>query len=134
VRDEDRQALNISFALFFAAAAPMAQDRQGIVVSHVTVRTNIDRLVCGAGEETIIARVGEGMVSNHWFGGEPQERAGDPDHISKHILSKGSTRVARARSCPSTLLMWMWAGISVRRLQIDQANADKQSSITLKDR
>src|SRR5688572_13256238 len=44
--------------------AAVAKDGiQLIVVSRVTVRTNIDRLVGGAGEETIIARVGEGMVS-----------------------------------------------------------------------
>ena len=59
------------------------------VVSRVTVRTNIDRLVGGAGEETIIARVGEGMVSTIGSAANHKSVLENPDHISKHILSKG---------------------------------------------
>ncbi len=70
--------------------AAVAKDGiQLIVVSRVTVRTNIDRLVGGAGEETIIARVGEGMVSTIGSAANHKSVLENPDHISKHILSKG---------------------------------------------
>ena len=70
--------------------AAVAKDGiQLIVVSRVTVRTNIDRLVGGAGEETIIARVGEGMVSTIGSAISHKHVLENPDHISKHILSKG---------------------------------------------
>ncbi|MEX2179110.1 MAG: flotillin-like FloA family protein, partial [Gemmatimonadaceae bacterium] len=62
---------------------------QLIAVSRVTVRTNIDRLVGGAGEETVIARVGEGMVSTIGSAESHKDVLENPDHISKHILSKG---------------------------------------------
>ncbi|HEX2201484.1 MAG TPA: flotillin-like FloA family protein, partial [Gammaproteobacteria bacterium] len=62
---------------------------QLIAVSRVTVRTNIDRLVGGAGEETIIARVGEGMVSTIGSAVSHKDVLENPDHISKHVLSKG---------------------------------------------
>ena len=70
--------------------AAVAKDGiQLIAVSRVTVRTNIDRLVGGAGEETIIARVGEGMVSTIGSANSHKDVLQNPDHISKHILSKG---------------------------------------------
>jgi uncharacterized protein YqfA (UPF0365 family) len=62
---------------------------QVIAVARVTVRANIDRLVGGAGEETVIARVGEGMVSTIGSSGTHKEVLENPDHISKHILSRG---------------------------------------------
>ena len=58
-------------------------------IARVTVRANIERLVGGAGEETIIARVGEGIVSTI---GSSATHAGvleNPDLISKTVLSKG---------------------------------------------
>jgi len=74
-----------------------------IVVSRVTVRTNIDRLAGGAGEETIMARVGEGMVSTIGSVASRKHVLENPAHISKHILSRGldagradSTRGSRA--------------------------------------
>jgi uncharacterized protein YqfA (UPF0365 family) len=85
---------------------------QLIAVSRVTVRTNIDRLVGGAGEETIIARVGEGMVSTIGSAASHKDVLENPDHISKHVLSKG-----------------LDSGTAYEigaKLQIDQANADKQ--------
>ena len=80
--------------------AAVAKDGiQLIVVSRVTVRTNIDRLVGGAGEETIIARVGEGMVSTIGSATNHKSVLENPDFISKHILSKGldaGTEIGRA--------------------------------------
>src|SRR5687768_6584462 len=70
--------------------AAVAKDGiQLMAVSRVTVRTNIDRLVGGAGEETVIARVGEGMVSTIGSAESHKDVLENPDHISKHILSKG---------------------------------------------
>ena len=62
---------------------------QLIAVSRVTVRANIDRLVGGAGEETVIARVGEGMVSTIGSSATHKDVLENPDHISKNILGKG---------------------------------------------
>jgi uncharacterized protein YqfA (UPF0365 family) len=68
--------------------AAVAKDGiQLIAVSRVTVRTNIDRLVGGAGEETVIARVGEGMVSSIGSAATHKDVLENPDHISKRILS-----------------------------------------------
>jgi uncharacterized protein YqfA (UPF0365 family) len=58
-------------------------------ICRVTVRTNIDRLVGGAGEETVLARVGEGMVSTIGSARTHKDVLENPDHISKHVLSKG---------------------------------------------
>jgi uncharacterized protein YqfA (UPF0365 family) len=58
-------------------------------VAKVTVRTNIDRLVGGAGEETIIARVGEGIVNSIGSSETHNEVLENPDLISMAVLSKG---------------------------------------------
>lgn len=57
--------------------------------ARVTVRTNIARLVGGATEETIIARVGEGIVSAIGSSGSHKEVLENPDRISKAVLQKG---------------------------------------------
>ncbi|MBX3374875.1 MAG: flotillin-like protein FloA [Phycisphaeraceae bacterium] len=57
--------------------------------ARVTVRTNIERLVGGATEETIIARVGEGIVSAIGSSGSHKEVLENPDRISKAVLQKG---------------------------------------------
>ncbi|MBU6593293.1 flotillin-like protein FloA [Staphylococcus aureus] len=57
--------------------------------ARITVRANIARLVGGAGEETIIARVGEGIVSTIGFSKHHTEVLENPDNISKTVLSKG---------------------------------------------
>ena len=107
--------------------AAVAKDGiQLIAVSRVTVRTNIDRLVGGAGEETIIARVGEGMVSTIGSAVTHKSVLENPDHISKHILSKGLDA-----GTASEILSLDIADVDVgenigAKLQIDQANADKQ--------
>jgi uncharacterized protein YqfA (UPF0365 family) len=58
-------------------------------ITRVTVRTNIQRLVGGAGEETIIARVGEGIVSTIGSSESYKEVLENPDRISKVVLAKG---------------------------------------------
>jgi uncharacterized protein YqfA (UPF0365 family) len=58
-------------------------------IARVTVRTNIDRLVGGAGEATILARVGEGIVSTIGSSGTHKEVLENPDRISKSVLAKG---------------------------------------------
>jgi uncharacterized protein YqfA (UPF0365 family) len=57
-------------------------------IARVTVRTNLDKLVGGAGEETILARVGEGIVSTIGTRGHKSVLE-NPDQISKTVLSKG---------------------------------------------
>jgi len=70
--------------------AAMAKDGiQLKALSRVTVRANIDRLVGGAGEETILARVGEGIVTTIGSAITHKEVLENPDTISKTVLSKG---------------------------------------------
>ncbi|WEK53059.1 MAG: flotillin-like protein FloA [Candidatus Cohnella colombiensis] len=59
------------------------------VRARITVRANIDRLVGGAGEETILARVGEGIVSTNGSSASHKVVLENPDLISKTVLSKG---------------------------------------------
>ncbi len=58
-------------------------------VARVTVRANLDKLVGGAGEETILARVGEGIVSTIGSARSHKSVLENPDQISKTVLSKG---------------------------------------------
>jgi len=93
---------------------------------RVTVRTNIDRLVGGAGEETIIARVGEGMVSTIGSAETHKDVLENPDHISKHVLSKGLD-AGTAYEILSIDIADVDVGENIgAKLQIAQANADKQ--------
>jgi uncharacterized protein YqfA (UPF0365 family) len=107
--------------------AAVAKDGiQLIAISRVTVRTNIDRLVGGAGEETVIARVGEGMVSTIGSAATHKNVLENPDHISKHILSKGLD-AGTAYEILSIDIADVDVGENIgAKLQIDQANADKQ--------
>jgi uncharacterized protein YqfA (UPF0365 family) len=107
--------------------AAVAKDGiQLIVLSRVTVRTNIERLVGGAGEETIIARVGEGMVSTIGSSASHKNVLENPDHISKHILSRGLD-AGTAYEILSIDIADVDVGANIgAKLQIDQANADKQ--------
>jgi uncharacterized protein YqfA (UPF0365 family) len=59
------------------------------VKARITVRTNVDRIVGGAGEATIIARVGEGVVAAVGSSNDYKEVLENPDHISKTVLTKG---------------------------------------------
>jgi uncharacterized protein YqfA (UPF0365 family) len=110
-----------------ARVAAVAKDGiQLIAVSRVTVRTNLDRLVGGAGEETIIARVGEGMVSTIGSAASHKDVLENPDHISKNILSKGLD-AGTAFEILSIDIADVDVGENIgAKLQIDQANADKQ--------
>jgi len=110
-----------------ARIAAVAKDGiQLIAVSRVTVRTNIDRLVGGAGEETIIARVGEGMVSTIGSALTHKDVLENPDHISKNILSRGLD-AGTAYEILSIDIADVDVGENIgAKLQIDQANADKQ--------
>ena len=107
--------------------AAVAKDGiQLIAVSRVTVRTNIDRLVGGAGEETIIARVGEGMVSTIGSSMSHKDVLENPDHISKHVLAAGLD-AGTAYEILSIDIADVDVGENIgAKLQIDQANADKQ--------
>jgi uncharacterized protein YqfA (UPF0365 family) len=110
-----------------ARIAAVAKDGiQLIAVSRVTVRTNIDRLVGGAGEETIIARVGEGMVSTIGSAATHKDVLENPDHISKNILQRGLD-AGTAYEILSIDIADVDVGENIgAKLQIDQANADKQ--------
>jgi uncharacterized protein YqfA (UPF0365 family) len=70
--------------------------------ARVTVRTNIPTLVGGATEETIIARVGEGIVTTIGSAQTHKEVLENPDTISKNVLEGASTRAPPSRSSPST--------------------------------
>jgi uncharacterized protein YqfA (UPF0365 family) len=107
--------------------AAVAKDGiQLIAIARVTVRTNIDRLVGGAGEETIIARVGEGMVSTIGSAASHKEVLENPDHISKNILARGLD-AGTAFEILSIDIADVDVGTNIgAKLQIDQANADKQ--------
>ena len=107
--------------------ASMAKDGiQLIAIARVTVRANIDRLVGGAGEETILARVGEGIVSTI---GSADTHAGvleNPDAISKMVLGKGLDS-GTAFEILSIDIADVDVGKNIgAELQTDQAEADKR--------
>lgn len=94
--------------------------------ARVTVRANIDRLVGGAGEQTIIARVGEGIVTTIGSALTHKEVLENPDRISKTVLSKGLDS-----GTAFEILSIDIADVDVGRnigaqLQTDQAEADKR--------
>ena len=94
--------------------------------ARVTVRTNIDRLVGGAGEETIIARVGEGIVTT--IGSSETHKAvlENPDLISQTVLNKGLD-AGTAYEILSIDIADVDVGRNVgAQLQMDQAEADRR--------
>jgi uncharacterized protein YqfA (UPF0365 family) len=99
---------------------------QVIAVARVTVRANIDRLVGGAGEETIIARVGEGTVSSIGSAVDHKEVLENPDMISRAVLARGLDS-----GTAFEILSIDIADVDVGRnigaeLQTDQAEANKK--------
>ncbi len=99
---------------------------QLITVARVTVRTSIKQLVGGAGEETIIARVGEGIVSAIGSSTSHKEVLENPDSISKLVLSRGLDS-GTAFEILSIDIADIDVGINIgARLQMDQAEADKR--------
>ena len=92
----------------------------------VTVRANIDRLVGGAGEATIIARVGEGVVTTIGSSESHKEVLENPDRISKTVLSKG-LEAGTAFEILSIDIADVDVGRNVgAQLQTEQAEADKR--------
>ncbi|WP_173223128.1 flotillin-like protein FloA [Kroppenstedtia pulmonis] len=96
------------------------------VVARVTVRANIDRLVGGAGEETIIARVGEGIVTTNGSANSHKEVLENPDLISNTVLEKGLD-AGTAFEILSIDIADVDVGKNIgAKLQTDQAEADKK--------
>ncbi|MBW2262466.1 MAG: flotillin-like protein FloA [Deltaproteobacteria bacterium] len=96
--------------------AAVAKDGiQLMAICRITVRTNIERLVGGAGEETVVARVGEGIVSTIGSSGDYKQVLENPDRISKNVLSKG-----------------LDAGTAFEILSIDIADVDVGANIGAK--
>lgn len=98
---------------------------QLIAKARVTVRANIKQLVGGAGEETVLARVGEGIVSSIGSSFSHKEVLENPDSISKTVLGKGLDS-----GTAFEILSIDIADIDIGKnigavLQMDQANADK---------
>jgi uncharacterized protein YqfA (UPF0365 family) len=98
---------------------------QLIAKARVTVRANIKQLVGGAGEETVLARVGEGIVSSIGSSKSHKEVLENPDFISKIVLEKGLDA-----GTAFEILSIDVADIDIGKnigavLQMDQANADK---------
>ncbi len=107
--------------------AAVAKDGiQVLAKARVTVRTNIKRLVGGAGEETIIARVGEGIVSTIGSKDSHKDVLENPDSISKNVLHKGLD-AGTAFEIVSIDIADVDIGTNIgARLQADQADADKR--------
>jgi len=107
--------------------AAVAKDGiQLMALARVTVRANIERLVGGAGEETILARVGEGIVSTIGSAASHKAVLENPDTISKTVLGKGLDS-----GTAFEILSIDIADVDVGRnigaqLQTDQAEADKR--------
>ena len=107
--------------------AAMARDGiQLIAMARVTVRANINRLVGGAGEETILARVGEGIVSSIGSSDSHKAVLENPDSISKTVLSRGLDS-GTAFEILSIDIADVDVGKNIgAELQTDQAEADKR--------
>ncbi|HEU0012413.1 MAG TPA: flotillin-like protein FloA [Longimicrobium sp.] len=107
--------------------AAMAKDGiQLIAIARVTVRANINRLVGGAGEETILARVGEGIVSTIGSAASHKAVLENPDNISKTVLAKGLD-AGTAFEILSIDIAYVDVGKNIgAELQTDQAEADKR--------
>ena len=98
---------------------------QLIAKAPVTVRANIKQLVGGAGEETVLARVGEGIVSSIGSAVSHKEVLENPDNISRVVLEKGLD-AGTAFEILSIDIADIDVGKNIgAELQIDQANADK---------
>ena len=98
---------------------------QLITKARVTVRTNIKQLVGGAGEATVLARVGEGIVAAIGSSDSHKHILENPDSISKVVLAKGLDS-GTAFEILSIDIADIDVGINIgAKLQMDQANADK---------
>jgi uncharacterized protein YqfA (UPF0365 family) len=98
---------------------------QLVAKARVTVRANIKQLVGGAGEETVLARVGEGIVSSIGSSNSHKQVLENPDFISKVVLDKGLD-AGTAFEILSIDIADIDVGKNIGAvLQMDQANADK---------
>ncbi len=105
-------------------AAVAADGIQLIAVARVTVRANIQQLVGGAGEDTILARVGEGIVTSIGSAGTHKEVLENPDKISKLVLQRGLD-AGTAFEILSIDIADVDVGVNIgAQLQTDQAQAD----------
>jgi uncharacterized protein YqfA (UPF0365 family) len=104
----------------------VAQDGiQLVATARITVRANIQRLVGGAGEETILARVGEGIITTIGSAQTHKTVLENPDSISKTVLAKGLDS-GTAFEILSVDIADVDVGKNIgAQLQIDQAQADK---------
>ena len=105
----------------------VAQDGIGVKVkARVTVRSHLDRFVGGATEETIIARVGEGIVSSIGSAASYKDVLENPDRISKTVLAKGLDS-GTAFEILSIDIADVDVGENIgAKLQAEQADADKR--------
>ena len=106
--------------------AAMAGDGiQLIAISRITLRANIDQLVGGAGEETILARVGEGIVTTIGSADSHRKVLENPDRISQLVMAKGLD-AGTAFEILSIDIADVDVGANIgAKLQIEQAEADK---------
>ncbi len=107
--------------------AAVAKDGIEVIAkARVTVRANIERLVGGAGEETIIARVGEGIVTTVGSSNSHKEVLENPDSISQTVLDKGLDS-GTAFEILSIDIADVDIGRNIgAKLQAEQAEADKR--------
>ncbi len=97
---------------------------QLISIARITVRTNISQLVGGAGEDTILARVGEGIVTTIGSAATHKNVLANPNNISKVVLERGLD-AGTAYSILSIDIADVDVGVNIgAKLQVDQANAD----------
>ncbi len=105
-------------------AAVAADGIQLIAIARVTVRANIQQLVGGAGEDTILARVGEGIVTSIGSASTHKEVLENPDKISQLVLARGLD-AGTAFEILSIDIADVDVGVNIgAKLQIDQAQAD----------
>ena len=106
-------------------AAVASDGIQLIAISRITLRAHIDRLVGGAGEETILARVGEGIVTTIGSAVSHKEVLKNPDLISQTVMKKGLD-AGTAFEILSIDIADVDVGQNIgAKLQMDQAEADK---------
>ncbi len=105
-------------------AAVAADGIQLIAIARVTVRANIQQLVGGAGEDTILARVGEGIVTSIGSAASHKDVLENPDKISKLVLQRGLD-AGTAFEILSIDIADVDVGANIgAKLQTDQASAD----------
>ena len=125
VREAVRMSVNPKVIETPKVSAVAADGIQLIAVSRITLRANLDRLVGGAGEETILARVGEGIVTTIGSAASHKAVLENPDKISQTVMAKGLDS-GTAFEILSIDIADVDVGTNIgAKLQMDQAEADK---------